>query len=410
LSLRVLFLTESFHPVLGGGESHIRSLSRRLVEAGLAATVVTRRSEASWSAFEMLDGVAVIRVPPPGPARRGKYAMVPAAMAALHRERSRYDVLVVRGTRVLGAPGLLAARMHGRPVVLQAEVNGEMSGEVYTWGTRLQSSRWRPAITSAVQVRNLFLRDADAFVAMSRRIRDEFLEAGVSADRLVYIPHGVDLNRFRPAFPKERLELRQRLGLPGHGLVATYTGRLLRGKGLDVLIEAFARVAGRDSRAHLLLVGSGAGQSLSIEEDLRRGAAERGLESRVTFAGRVENVEDYLRASDAFVFPSEFEALGLSLVEAAACGLPAVAARTGGIVDVVEHERSGYLIEPGDATALAENLEALLAEPDRGAALGARAREIVRQRFDLTDSVDRYRALFNELHRGRGERGRGRRR
>src|SRR5262249_24155404 len=131
---RVLFLTESFHPVLGGGEAHIRELGSRLVASGVGATVITRRGEEAWPPLEELDGIRVVRVPPSGPGRTGKYLMVPAAMRALRRERSRYDVLVVRGTRVLGLPGLAAARLLGKSVVLQPELNGELSGEAYTWG------------------------------------------------------------------------------------------------------------------------------------------------------------------------------------------------------------------------------------------------------------------------------------
>src|SRR5262249_20864973 len=116
---RVLFLCESFHPVLGGGEGHLRALGRALARAGAAVTVLTRRSEAVWPAEESLDGMSVVRVPPPGPARTGKYRMVPHAMAALVRLRGAYDVLIVRGTRVLGLPGLLAARAHGKRVILQ---------------------------------------------------------------------------------------------------------------------------------------------------------------------------------------------------------------------------------------------------------------------------------------------------
>jgi glycosyltransferase involved in cell wall biosynthesis len=400
--IRVLFLAESFHPVLGGGEGHVRELGRRLVAGGSAVTVVTRRGEASWPAEEWLDGMRVVRVPPSGPGRRGKFAMTPAAMAALWRERDAYDVLVVRGTRVLGLPGLVAGRLSGRPVVLQPEINGEMSGEVYTWGTRLAKPPWRHGVAAAVAARNLLLRDADAFVAMSRKIRDEFLAAGVAPERVAHLPHGVDTNRFRPGSPGERKALRERLGLPPSGPIVTYTGRLLKGKGLETLVDAFAGVASRHPAAHLLVVGSGADQALSIEGSLRESVRRLGLAERTTFAGRVDTVEDYLRASDVFAFPSEFEALGLSLIEAAACGLPAVGSRTGGIVDVIEDGASGLLVEPGDARALAEALDRLLGDAGLRAELGTRGRAIARARFDLEDSVERYRALFREVSSRRG--------
>jgi glycosyltransferase involved in cell wall biosynthesis len=394
---RVLFLTESFHPVLGGGESHIRELSRRLVSGGFGATVLTRRGEPAWPAEETLDGVRVLRVPPFGPGRAGKFRMVPFALGRLRRERASYDLLVVRGTRVLGLPGLLAGRLAARAVVLQPEVNGELDGTAFTWGKAWEGSPLARMVRSGVRARNRLFRDADAFVAMSARIRDEMVGSGLPREKVAHIPHGVDTDRFRPARAAERAELRRRLGLPAESRMVTYTGRLLRGKGLEALLGAFARVAASEPAVHLVLVGSGEGQSLSVEAELRARAEEPDLRGRVTFTGRVEAVEDWLRASDVFALPSEFEALGLSLVEAAACGLPAVGSRTGGIVDVIEDGRTGLLVAPGHPEALAAALRSLLGEVEWRRELGERARRRALSLFDVRDSVRRYAALFHEL-------------
>jgi glycosyltransferase involved in cell wall biosynthesis len=397
--VRVLFLAESFHPVLGGGERHIRALGAALVASGFQVTVVARRAEARWPREEVLDGLRVVRVGPAGPSRTGKYAMVPAAVRALFREG--FDLLVVRGTRVLGLPGLLVARSLGRPAVLQAEIIGELSGEAYTWGTPLDARPWRALVRVLVRGRNLLLRDAEGFVAMSAAIRDEFLGAGLPAERVHLIPHGVDTSRFRPASLEERGALRRRLGWPEGATVAIYTGRLLRGKGLQGLLRAFRRVAAADPRALLVLVGSGDGQALSVEEALRSAVPDLELAGRVVFTGRVDDVSDHLRASDLFVFPSEFEALGLSLIEAAACGLPAVASRTGGIVDVVEEGGSGLLVPPGDEERLADALLRLAADEERRRTLGRRGRELAVAGFDHRANVARYRELFSELGAGR---------
>jgi glycosyltransferase involved in cell wall biosynthesis len=392
----VLFLTESFHPVLGGGEQHILRLGRALARSGMPATVVTRRGDAGWAAEETIDGIRVVRVGPSGGSRRGKYAMVPAALAAVRRLRARFDVLVVRGTRVLGLPAVIAARAIGKPVVLQAEVNGEMTGEVYTWGTRFDRGLARRAIFAGVAARNLLLRDGDAFVAMSQAIRDEFVAAGVPPQKVALIPHGVPTARFRPATPDERVALREELGLPAAGRIIIYTGRLLRGKGLETLIAAFRIVAAAEPAAHLAIVGAGEGH-LSVEDAVRASVHAEGLADRVTFAGRVDAVEDWVRAADVFALPSMYEALGIALVEAAACGLPAVASRTGGIPDVVENDRSGVLVTPGDVVALAAALRRLVADPGTASAMGLAAREIALARFDERDAVDRYRALFREV-------------
>jgi glycosyltransferase involved in cell wall biosynthesis len=382
--------------VLGGGEQHILRLGRTLAGSGMAATVVTRRGDARWAAEEAIDGIRVVRVGPAGASRPGKYAMVPAALAAVRRLRDRYDVLVVRGTRVLGLPALLAARALGKGVVLQAEINGEMTGEVYTWGTAFDRGWTRRAIFAGVAARNVWLRDGDAFVAMSRAIRDEFLGAGVPPQKVALIPHGVDTARFRPATPDERLALRQRLGLPADGRIIIYTGRLLRGKGLEDLITAFRLIAAAEPSAHLVIVGSGEGH-LSVEPALHAATQAEPLAARVTFAGRVDAVEDWLRASDVFAFPSIFEALGIALVEAAACGLPAVASRTGGIVDVVDDGRSGVLVPTGDISALWTALHRLVTDADLRREMGAAAREVALARFDERDAVDRYRGLFREV-------------
>ena len=398
---RVLFLTESFHPVLGGGERHILSLGASLAAAGDGALVVTRRTDASWPAEETVRGIRVVRVAPSGLGPGRKYRMVVPAVRAVRRLRGAYDVLVVRGTRLLGLPGLVAARAAGRPVVLQAELNGEMTGEVYTWGKPWAQAPLGRAVRGAARLRNSLLRDADAFVAMSRRIAAEFEAAGVEPDRIALIPHGVDLTHFRPASRDEREALRARLRLPAGACVITYSGRLLRGKGLEDLVAAFARVAPQVPDAHLLVVGSGAGQSLSIEEALRAAVTRAGLDARVTFTGRLDDVAEALRAADVFAFPSLYEGLGISLVEAAATGLPAVGARTGGIVDVIEDGASGLLFGPGDVGALAAHLRALAGDGEARARMGARAREVALARFDQRSALSAYRALLSEVA-GRG--------
>jgi glycosyltransferase involved in cell wall biosynthesis len=393
---RVLFLSESFHPVLGGGETHLLRLGGALVAAGDAATVVTRRSEESWPKAESLDGVRVVRVSPSGPARRGKFLMVPAAMRAVARQARVHDVLVVRGTRVLGLPGLVTGRLFGLPVVLQPEVNGELSGEALTWGKAWGGGPGGRLVRGGAALVNLLRRDAEAWVAMSRKIREEMVEAGVPGERVVLIPHGVDTQRFRPAAAEEQTALRSALGLPP-GPLAAYSGRLLRGKGLETLIDAFAAAADRVADLRLVLLGSGGGQFLSVEGELRARVAERGLGERVRFAGRVERVFDWLRAADFFVLPSLYEGLGIALVEAAACGLPAIGSRTGGIVDVIEDGGSGLLVPPGDARALALALEAVASDAERRPAMGARARQIALARFDERDALARYLSLFREV-------------
>src|SRR5262249_43982371 len=160
--------------------------------------------------------------------------MLPAAFAAALAEAGRHDVLVVRGTRVLGLSGLAAARARGCPAVMQPEINGELDGEAFTWGKPWARGLAGRAGRGVVGARTVLLRDGDAFVAMSRAIQEEMAGAGVARERIHLLPHGVDVERFRPADAAERRSLRASLGLP-EGVLAVYSGRLLRGKGLETL-------------------------------------------------------------------------------------------------------------------------------------------------------------------------------
>lgn len=398
---RVLFLCESYHPVLGGGERHVRALAERLAATGTPCTVLTRRGSREWPADETLDGVRVLRVAPSGPGRAGKYALAATSALRLLRERRAFDVCVVRGTRVLGLPGLVAARLAGRALALQPEISGEMSGDVYTWGTRFHRPAVRRAVGALVALRNRLLRDADACVTISRATHDEFLAAGMPPARVTCIPHGVDTRRFRPAAGDEKRALRARLGIDPGACVSVFTGRLLRGKGLDVLVPAFARLRAEVPGARLLIVGSGDGQALSVEAETRARVEREGLAAAVTFTGRVDDVADWLRASDVFAFPSEFEAMPLSVLEAAACGLPCATTRVGGIPDVIEHETEGLLCQPRDVAGFASAWLRLARDAALRARLGASARARVEREFDFDATVERYRALFDELAAGR---------
>jgi glycosyltransferase involved in cell wall biosynthesis len=385
--IRVLFLTESFHPVLGGGERHIRALGRDLARTGTPVTVLTRRGEDAWPADETFEGMHIVRVPPPGPGRAGKYRMVPHVLAALHRLRRAYDVLVVRGTRVLGLPGVLAARAAGKRVILQPEVNGEMSGEVYTWGQPFAHTALGRAIRVGTSARNLLLCDADGFVAMSRLIREEFLAAGVPEEKVAHIPHGTTpCASIRPPPASARRPVRA-LGQPGDACVIAYTGRLPRGRARGSR-RRFRQGGGRCAVRASPDRGLGAGQALSVEDDLRAAVVREGPARASPSPGDWIEVSGAARHGRVRV-PVRLRGPGLSLIEAAATGPPAVA-RARGIVDVIEDGASGWLVAR-ETGALAARLARWCATPPRACA-SARGREIAEAHFDEEGPV-RYRAL-----------------
>lgn len=393
---RVCLLTETFYPAVGGGESHARLLASHLNRMGTPAFVLTRRTDPMLSKEESLDGIRIRRVPPSGMKRFGKYFMVLPVFLALVRMRREYDIILVCGFRVLGLPAVIASRLLGKACVLRAEMQGELSGSY------AEAYRKLPAVVSAlfraaIGLRNRILTKADAFVSISRPIAEEFISFGANAGSVFEIPNGVDTLMFKPAPARERETLRIRLGLPLGGRIVAYAGKLNRGKGLEHLIRAWESVSGIHKDAHLVLIGSGGGQSLSCEEDLRRLVEEKALGSRVTFTGYVHNVHEYLQASDLLILPSENEAFGLCILEAMSCGIPVIATRVGGIPEIITHLENGVLVEPADPCGLARQIDRLLSQPRLAGLLVENARRTVCEKYSIEAVAARYQELFCSL-------------
>jgi len=203
--------------------------------------------------------------------------------------------------------------------------------------------------------------------------------------RVEVIPFGVDVEAFRPrdeAVANEALHV---------GCVKS----LAPIYGQDVLLDAMARVREAIPGARLTLIGDGPSRPA-----LEAQARALGLGDAVTFAGAVppRELPDRLVALDAFAMPSRFESFGVAALEAAACGLPVVASDAGGVSDVVQHDRTGFLVRPGDADELARRLVAL-GDPALRRTMGEAGRRFVARDFAWTDCVDRMHALYEEIGR-----------
>jgi glycosyltransferase involved in cell wall biosynthesis len=393
-ALRVLVIAETFHPVLGGGETQSRLLCEQLARRGHRITVVTRRSDGGMKRSDRLGALQIVRVGPGGPGGFKRWTMLGPVMVRLVRRRRDYDVVLVLGFRALGL-ALMVLRPLGKPAILKAESNGEMSGAFFDARlARIGLPRgWLP-VRLLVAARNRVLSRATAFVAISTPIRDEFLAAGARHDRVALIPNAVDTDLFRPPDVDERRTLRRELGLTTGEFVVIYTGRLVRYKGLPLLLRTWARVAQGRLGLRLLLIGTGGQDMDNCEAELRAFVRDHRLESTVTFTGGVDDVHAYLQASDAFVFPTENEAFGISLIEAMACGLPCIATAVGGVNDIVTDGRDGLLVPAGDSGALEGALRRVLDDGEMRACVGAAARRTVVDRYGVEGVVAEYEALL----------------
>ncbi|HET6828962.1 MAG TPA: glycosyltransferase, partial [Ramlibacter sp.] len=206
----------------------------------------------------------------------------------------------------------------------------------------------------------------------------------------------VDVGRFRPD-PVARAAVRADLGLADGDIAVLYLGRLHRDKGLAELGDAFAELAARRPALHLLLAGPDEGALALLQN------ATLAFRDRVHVIGLTREPQKYMAAADVFCLPSYREGFGLSLLEAAAAGVPCVASRIYGITDAVEDGVTGLLVPVRDAAALAEGLRRLVDDPDLRARMGEAARLRATRRFSSGVLLAAWRELYSrQLSRPRG--------
>jgi glycosyltransferase involved in cell wall biosynthesis len=234
-------------------------------------------------------------------------------------------------------------------------------------------------------------RSAARFFCVSEDIANEVRKYRIARDsKIVVVANGIDTCRF--ADDGGSNDVRESLGIPANAPVVGTVGRLVEVKRQDVLLHGFARVRARIPNAHLVLVGDG-----PLEDSLRQLAAGLGLADCVHFVGYQPDPRRFLRAMDVFALTSRSEGMPLSVLEAWATGLPVVASRVGGLPQLIEEGRTGFLFESGNDDALAQGIEVLLADKRQARAIGQAGRDYVRAECDVAKMADTYQSHYLRL-------------
>lgn len=394
----VCFLIEGYCPIVGGTQTQTRLLADDLIARGFKVSVVTRRSSHAFPQEEIVGGARVVRVPPAGDGQRKRWWMLFTVTPKLLELNHEYETIFVTGFRTIGVSAVIACMLAGKKCVLRAVSAGEMSGEFFGPGlVRMGLKTSSLPVRALLAVRNAFLRRADAFIAQSSEIARELAGCGVKPEKVRIIPNGVDTSVFYAVSPFDKAILRAKLGLPADRLLVIYTGRIVTYKGLPLLIRVWKEIAERRPDADLLLAGSESNDLCDCMKDLRGFVEQNNLCDRVRFLGSVSNVDEYLKASDAFVLPTENEVFSNSAIEAMACGLPVVCTPVGGFKDVVTHGVNGMIVEVGDHAGLFKSLECLLGDVALRQSLGAAALRTVQERYSKQIVALEYARLFDEL-------------
>jgi len=243
-------------------------------------------------------------------------------------------------------------------------------------------------------------RKSAAVISVSREAAERMAgDWGIPASKLVTLPNGVDVNRFRPAGDDdEGKRIRKELRVPPGAKMAVCVANLMPIKAIDVLLDAWRQLPGDQRQARLLVIGDG-----PMREELQKLADRLQCTDSVTFLGRREDVPALLRIADLFVVSSRYEACSIAILEAMASGLPVVATDVGGNRELVETGKTGWLVPPDRADLLAGAIADAIKDDRLREQYGRNARTMVTERHSLDECARQYAALFHSLlnHSGR---------
>jgi glycosyltransferase involved in cell wall biosynthesis len=231
-----------------------------------------------------------------------------------------------------------------------------------------------------------YTQTCDGVIAVSQAVRRALLTAGVPGDRIEVIPTGVEIPAMLPN-AETRRAARQQFGLADGDFVAGHMGAFTQEKGQDVAVAAAKLLEADFPRLRSILAGEGP----------LRTALEGN--PHVLLPGYVEDRASFFAALDVFLMPSRSEGWGLAALEAMAHGVPVIASRTGGLMEIVEERKSGWLVTPDDAPALAEVIAEAMRNPDTLREFAIRARKRAAE-FSLQETAARTEAFYLRLRSG----------
>lgn len=413
-SLRVAMLSVHTCPLatLGGKETggmnvYVRDLSAELSRRGVSADIFTRLQTTCHDHLgeRVPGGYARVVHLPAGPetpqAKADIYSHLPEFVNGIvdltRHEGICYDILHSH----YWLSGEVARRLHvlyGTPVLQMFHTLGRMKNRVAQQPSERESDL-------RIQVEEELVELADVLIAATpaERVQLTWLY-GANLEKVVVIPPGVDIERFRPISPQQA---RQAIGIPGHGNMLLFVGRLEPLKGVETLLRAIALLKEQLPCALEGLCLSIIGGDPICNPEMQRLKAlreELGIGELVTFLGAKDQdtLQFYYSAATVVVVPSYYESFGMVALEAMACGTPVIASEVGGLAYLVQDGLTGFHVPDRAPADLADRICLLMQNPALREEMSATAVQYAR-RYAWSGIADRIMTVYERALRRTGE-------
>lgn len=396
---RIVVLIDRYLPILGGAQNCVHFLSKELALRNFDVTVLTRRINEGLSKLDVLDNVTVIRFGYSSLRIISKLWCFIAIVWYLIRQHRNYDVVFCVPCAKLTdfLPAYVAYLFTRKPYIMRGTSLGNNFDSMLTWSARSIEELVKKIFIPPFVWRRV-IRKAASVVVQSSAIAENAKQYGIGSYQI--IPNGADQNRFAVPTQEERLILRRLHKLPTDRAIIINTGRYIADKNQIALIKAVEDIENRlcPGKLYLLILGTTEHHQITSNEvDLKQYVSSHKLDSVIRFMDDVINVEDFLRASDIFAFPTMFnEGMSNAVLEAMLCGLPVVCSDMPQLRCLFPDER-GLFFDPMDHECLSTHLIRLIDSKEARETYGASLSLHAKKHYSSERSTVQYRNLLHRI-------------
>ncbi len=421
--MRVCVIAFQFWPSVGGAQTQAEKQARYLLQLGHAVQVITLRHKKAWSGNETYFGVPILRIGglygPKGILHVGRFGHIVIDLLLfllLWRARHDYDLIHVLQISPLAVVATMIGKLTHKPVIIGVQTIGPYEQSCETTAVekaalptssddaKIVGQRHTILSDKIGDIEHLaqtfwggnhmlnYLRQSHAYYQiLSSRSYMYLLHHGFSPERIVYLPNGVDTQQFYPATWQRKI-------VQGKDRVLLCVARLEYGKGIDVLLQAWAHMLAmpaewrKDLHPRLLLAGEG-----RCRMELEQLGVQLGIQESVQFLGTRYDIATCLREAWGFVLAARWEGMHNALLEALACGLPCITTRVSGSEDIIEQGINGLLVESEQPEQLAYALRLMIGDSDLAHQLGEHGYETILRYYQLSSTIQGCIAFYRYL-------------
>ena len=379
----------------GGMSVYVREIAQELGRRGHLVDIYTRLyNSRQEQVAELAENVRLIHLKAGNNGHMDKLALYPHLgdfFKELERIRTResldYD-LIHSHYWLSGRVGNWAQERWKVPHVFMFHTVGAVKNSTV-------GSEKEPELRTAIEKQ--LAKNCDRILVATAKEKGHLIQHyGASSQTVGVVPCGVNLELFRPA---DKAAARQELGFTEDESIVLFVGRFAPLKGIDLMLEAVARLRHYE-RLRLLIVG-GDSYSSEVSQELKQLCSKLGIQDSVTFVGRIEQdiLPPYYSAADVLVVPSHYESFGLVALESLASGTPVVATRVGAMESILREGETGYVVSNGSPHLLANGIEKFISRTHPPSPDAIRA-TVLRYSWEnvVSAMINEYAAVLREDH------------